>query len=98
MSAQLAPDEIALFPLAHVVLFPRVRTPLFIFLTPHILDDQDFRDLGKLSKAELEAVRADGIDPGKIDAGYRQAFRDQDWAGAAAGEPAGAVRYRSLHK
>jgi type II secretory pathway component GspD/PulD (secretin) len=74
------------------------RTHLFIFLTPHILEDQDFRDLGMLSRAELEAVRAEGIDPGKIDASYRRAFRDQEWVGAARGLPAGRASYRSANE
>lgn len=74
------------------------RTHLFVFLTPHILQDPEFRDLGKLSAEELKAVRAEGLDPSRIDSAYRRAFADQDWAGAAEGLPAGRVRYRGLHE
>jgi len=74
------------------------RTELFVFITPHILEDPEFRDLGKLSAAELEAVRKQGLDPGRIDAAYRAAFADQDWPGAAEGLPASRVRYRGLHE
>jgi general secretion pathway protein D len=72
------------------------NTHLYVFLTPHILDDDKFRDLGKVSKEHLRRMREDGVDPAKIDQEYRAAFADDTWPGAAQGLTAARPTYQSL--
>ncbi len=74
------------------------KTHLFIFLTPHVLVDDRFRDMGMLTKAHLADMRAQGINADAIDVHYREAFRDQSWPGAAEGRTPTRLTYRSLRE
>ncbi|MHC4777528.1 MAG: type II secretion system secretin GspD [Planctomycetota bacterium] len=49
---------------------------LFVFITPHILDDPDFRDLERISDEALKEARELGVDTSKIDRHFRTLAKD----------------------
>ncbi|MCI0339952.1 MAG: type II secretion system secretin GspD [Planctomycetales bacterium] len=74
------------------------KTHLFIFLTPHVLTDDRFRDMGMLTKSHLADMRAQGVNADAIDVHYREAFRDESWPGAGEGRAPTRLTYRSLRE
>jgi general secretion pathway protein D len=60
------------------------KTNLFVFITPHVLDDPEFRDLERISDRHLNEASAMGIPTHEIDREYRQAFREEAGLGAVA--------------
>ncbi|MHC5037183.1 MAG: secretin N-terminal domain-containing protein [Planctomycetota bacterium] len=61
------------------------KTNLFVFITPHILNDPGFRDLERLSDEALREMRDLGMDTALIDRHYRQVRQDN--AGMGSGKP-----------
>jgi general secretion pathway protein D len=51
---------------------------LFVFITPHILDDPKFRDLERISDEALKEARELGLETGSIDRHYRTFAKEEE--------------------